>query len=125
MLIVDSGVAVSTASAYRWLDDMRARSDGDDSVKKVADPSSLLRPPEIWNYANDFLAPVCARFPVVSELLDRLDRLGASFTGLSGTGGCLFGVFSGEEEPTKEVSTLGRSRWWTQLLESANYPVLE
>lgn len=47
---------------------------------------------------NDLEPPVLCRYPVVGEIRERLERAGALFSSMSGSGPTVFGVFRTEEE---------------------------
>jgi 4-diphosphocytidyl-2-C-methyl-D-erythritol kinase len=46
---------------------------------------------------NDFEAVVCARYPGIGTIRDRLQRLGASPAAMSGSGSAVFGIFNDPE----------------------------
>jgi len=90
VVLVFPPFGVPTASAYEWLDDLRANG---------AAPAELRYLPGSWlgrtvPLANDLEAPVVARHPVIGKLTDRLIRLGAILAGMSGSGSTVFGIFT-------------------------------
>lgn len=102
LLLMSPGFSVSTADAYRWLDDDRARkaeanvamSDRGEPVEsKVFDPIELSTWASIAKFArNDFEDPVTARHPQLREYLDRLRNSRAIFSQMTGSGSTIFGV---------------------------------
>ncbi|MGH7677833.1 MAG: 4-(cytidine 5'-diphospho)-2-C-methyl-D-erythritol kinase [Gemmatimonadaceae bacterium] len=82
VVIVVPGFAISTADAYRWLDETR--------------PPGYLRPLEdldVDTSANDFEPVVEARYPELRLIRERLLAKGAFRARLAGSGSCVFGLF--------------------------------
>jgi 4-diphosphocytidyl-2-C-methyl-D-erythritol kinase len=104
LLLMTPDFSVSTADAYRWLDDDRAAemsSVGDggkspastDSIPLTLDPWELSTWTGIGRFArNDFEASVSARHPEMTEYLDRLRNSRAIFAQMTGSGSTIFGV---------------------------------
>ena len=86
------GFGVSTADAYRWVDDAR-------SPDYAAGPSRLeLAQLSDWHAiaglaANDFEQPVSRRHAEIATLTAGLRKAGAQVAMLSGSGSTVFGVF--------------------------------
>ena len=102
LLLMTPEFSVTTADAYRWLDEDRARgSDGRESMGEqppggeaiafdLLDLSSWAR---IAKFArNDFEPVVAARHPELSSYLARLRSSRATLAGMTGSGSTLFGV---------------------------------
>jgi 4-diphosphocytidyl-2-C-methyl-D-erythritol kinase len=102
ILLMSPAFGVSTADAYRWLDEDRAKLNSaraemvsdDSSVDSIALESlSLSTWTAIAMFArNDFEAPVAARHPEIREYLDRLRNSRAIFAQMTGSGSTLFCV---------------------------------
>lgn len=102
ILLMSPPFSVSTAEAYRWLDEDRARlkdsrgmlASDDPSVDSIALESvSLSTWSAIAAFArNDFEAPVAARHPEIRTHLDRLRNSRAIFAQMTGSGSTIFGV---------------------------------
>jgi 4-diphosphocytidyl-2-C-methyl-D-erythritol kinase len=99
ILLMNPGFSVSTAEAYRWLDEDRERlADSEmpkdtDSEPVLLDPSSLASWSAIASFArNDFEGPVAARHPQLREYLDRLRSSRAMLGQMTGSGSMIFGV---------------------------------
>jgi 4-diphosphocytidyl-2-C-methyl-D-erythritol kinase len=96
LLLMSPEFRVSTADAYRWLDEDRAgmadRPDrGADSC--ALDALSLTAWGSIARFAqNDFEAPVSARHPALAGYLERLRKSRATFAQMTGSGSTIFGV---------------------------------
>jgi 4-diphosphocytidyl-2-C-methyl-D-erythritol kinase len=81
---------VPTADAYEWLDQLRAR------TAVVAETRFL---PGTWlgktvPLVNDLERPVNGRHPVIGTLIERLTKLGAALSAMSGSGSTVFGIFT-------------------------------
>lgn len=104
LLLTTPEFSVSTADAYRWLDEDRARHDesshrnglGQPDPEPIAiDTVDVSTWTGIARFArNDFEAPVTARFPRLSEYMDRLRNSRAIFVQMTGSGSTIFGVLN-------------------------------
>jgi 4-diphosphocytidyl-2-C-methyl-D-erythritol kinase len=102
LFLVSPGFSVSTADAYRWLDEDRARRKDahaqmgekvDTLESLIFDSLDLSRWSSIAVFArNDFEMPVASRYPELREFLDWLRNSRAMFSGMTGSGSTLFGV---------------------------------
>ena len=104
VVVVLPSLAISTADAYRWLDEDRGDHGGDpgDDAGASPDPSPEGDAPLTWERlgalaCNDFEGPVFARHPRLGEIRDRLRDAGASIALLAGSGSSVFGVFDDPE----------------------------
>jgi len=90
--------SVSTADAYRWLDQAReGHVEGDLAHRPLAGLDGP--PPSTWDdvadvAANDFEIPVFQRHPELRDIRDALRSLGARPALLAGSGAAVFGVFA-------------------------------
>lgn len=136
VVLVKPPIAVSTANAFRLLDEARAMEPvpGTEAEKKGFFPKlsresiiqALNGEPRNWPFFNDFLS-VNAGFNY-SAILEVLREKGASFAGLSGSGSCCFGIFKGKktaEEAEKRLSGLGNYVKLTFFLARRADPVLQ
>lgn len=97
VLLMSPAFSVSTADAYRWLDERRERlldSAGPQPAEPIAlDPVSLSTWSSIARFArNDFEAPVAEKFPELRDYLERLRNSRAVYSGMTGSGSTIFGV---------------------------------
>ena len=102
LLLMSPEFSVSTAEAYRWLDEDRATrgqanvemGDAHKSAESILiDPIDLSTWASIAKFArNDFEAPVTARFPELGEYLERLRGSRSIFSQMTGSGSTIFGV---------------------------------
>ena len=103
-LLVCPGIHVSTPEAYDWL----GRTDKDAGAASVLPGATRLAE---WDSLerlarNDLEAPVLARHPELSELLDRLRSCDPALAAMTGSGSTLFAIFRDEAERARARRTL-------------------
>ena len=81
---------VATADAYEWLDQLRARTSVGPDTRYL--PDTWLG--KIVPLVNDLERPVNERHPVIGKLTERLTKLGAAMSAMSGSGSTVFGIFT-------------------------------
>lgn len=81
---------IATADAYEWLDQLRARTSADSEARFLPDTWLGRTVPLV----NDLERPVNERHPVIGTLIDRLTKLGAAMSAMSGSGSTVFGIFT-------------------------------
>ena len=106
LLLMTPPFSVSTADAYRWLDEDRALANaplvpGGDPVKPGAPTPLTINPIDLSTWAgiarfarNDFEEPVIARHPRIAGYIERLRHSRAIFAQMTGSGSTIFGVLS-------------------------------
>lgn len=116
-LLVFPGVAVSTPWAYEQLGmglTRRRPALSMDHLKTI-----LARYPDgaraFYNRLEDAVRPV---HPVVSEVIARLLRSGASVALMSGSGSGVFGAFKNARDAEQARRTMGRTDWRMPVVES-------
>jgi 4-diphosphocytidyl-2-C-methyl-D-erythritol kinase len=93
ILLLTPDFSVSTAEAYRWLDEDRARAPAPTPIPIVIDDIALSTWGSIARFArNDFEGPVSARHPELTEYLGKLRSSRALFAQMTGSGSTVFGV---------------------------------
>jgi 4-diphosphocytidyl-2-C-methyl-D-erythritol kinase len=97
VLLMSPAFSVSTADAYRWLDEDRAGSDGselpDETEAIVIEPLTLSTWASIAKFArNDFESAVAGRHPEIRGYLDRLQNSRAILARMTGSGSTIFAV---------------------------------
>ena len=100
LLVVHSGISVSTPEAYSWLTVLDKPSSIRGFCAESVSGSGEDEP------RNDFESVVCARHPVLSEIKSEMLKAGAVRTALSGSGSAIFGIFGSEERATQAVPRL-------------------
>lgn len=110
LALISPGFAVSTADAYRWLDEDRARES--ERVGRPRDASRAFDAAEVSSWSllaevaeNDFEAPVMSRHPGLREDLERLSELRAILARMTGSGSTLFGVFDSPPDASRLTTT--------------------
>ena len=81
---------IATADAYEWLDQLRARTSEDPQPRFLPDTWLGKTVPLV----NDLERPVNERHPVIGTLIERLTKLGAAMSAMSGSGSTVFGIFT-------------------------------
>jgi 4-diphosphocytidyl-2-C-methyl-D-erythritol kinase len=62
--------------------------------------------------SNDLERPVLARYPLLSEIKQRLTQAGACAALLSGSGATVFGIFDSAATRNAAAEELSRTGWW-------------
>lgn len=104
-LLVCPGIHVSTPEAYGWLGRTEADAGGASvfpGATRLAEWESLER-----LVRNDLEAPVLARHPELSELLDQLRSCDPAVAAMTGSGSALFAIFRDEAQRTRALRTWG------------------
>jgi 4-diphosphocytidyl-2-C-methyl-D-erythritol kinase len=81
---------IATADAYEWLHDLRGRTSAAPEPRYL--PGTWLG--RIVPLINDLERAVIERHPVIGALIDRLAKLGAIMSAMSGSGSTVFGIFT-------------------------------
>jgi 4-diphosphocytidyl-2-C-methyl-D-erythritol kinase len=130
VLLVIPPFTVSTADAYRWVDQWRAAHAGTGAANghggnrpldaDCSAPAPPLGPPARhlvprcpWpapqcEIANDFEPVVCVRHPEIVDIVGLLEANGASAAAMTGSGSAVFGLF--EEESAMQGAALAARR---------------
>jgi 4-diphosphocytidyl-2-C-methyl-D-erythritol kinase len=109
VVVIKPSFGVSTADAYRWLDEDRDASRHTPATTRnrhvhVGWPNDPLA------LSNDLEAPVAARHPEVAGLIETCYREGAIAAAMSGSGSAVFALFS-EVEASRAARRLRRAEW--------------
>lgn len=112
VILIKPSFGVSTADAYRWLDEDRAAGIADD-------PADTREVDLGWTtggvaLANDLTGPVARRHPGIREMIDACLAEGAYGAQMTGSGSAVFGLFS-EAAASKAVARLRRPDWLVLL----------
>jgi 4-diphosphocytidyl-2-C-methyl-D-erythritol kinase len=114
MLLVNPGVAVSTADVFRALTSRRG-------TGKVERATPLSRPRELIAFlkktSNDLQSPAERIAPVIRVVLDELSRMpGVELWRMSGSGATCFALF--HDQNSAEMAELALSHthpdWWVR-----------
>ncbi len=103
VLLVFPGVSVSTAEAYKLVDEtMKAQ----DPAEGFCLEQMYRKPVREWAFVNDFTIPVAARYSKIGQALEALKASGADFVDMSGSGSTVFGVFETNAQAIKAQKNL-------------------
>jgi 4-diphosphocytidyl-2-C-methyl-D-erythritol kinase len=102
LLLVNPGIHVPTALAYR---DLKPRAAGASLAEAVK------MPPEKWRnlVQNDFETPIFEKFPEIKSLKQKMYDNGAVFAQMSGSGSSVYGLFRGKP---KNTASFGKALLW-------------
>ena len=70
--------------------------------------------PKKWTFHNSFTPVLLRRFPYFGALLSRLQREGAAYANISGSGSAIFGIFTDEKTAKiaqKALKTMAKNVW--------------
>jgi 4-diphosphocytidyl-2-C-methyl-D-erythritol kinase len=110
VVVLKPSFGVSTADAYRWLDEDR------EAGRVARPPSGKTREVELgWpagpiELDNDLQGPVARRHAGIGEMIDALLREGAIAAAMTGSGSAVFGLFSEVAAP-RAARRLQRAEW--------------
>lgn len=88
-ILVDTGIHVSTAWAFSQL------TVGFASTEPASLSTIIAGSPSSWkgHLVNDFAEPVFKEHPQLRSMITELYQAGAVYASLTGTGGCIYGIF--------------------------------
>ena len=129
VLLVVPRFDVSTADAYRWLDEER----GEGQVGQMGQVGRVghrsVIPACTWPFpaceiANDFEPVVAARHPEIAEIVRALGASGAAAAAMTGSGSAMFGLFDKDEvlaNAARSLECSGCSTLRTRTLSRREY----
>ena len=107
--IVRPDFGVSTRDAYAWWDQMRkTRRAARPAAARTPAAARLPLPP--GELVNDLQAPVAARHPLLARLIRSLEREGAWYAAMSGSGSAVFGLFDTQTRARRAAAALSSVR---------------
>ena len=104
-LLVDPKIEISTAWAYRSLKyDLTIK----EKNCKFARLGTLLEKPQQWKSTliNDFEEVIFKKYSFLEEIKHTLYNAGAFYSSLSGSGACVYGIFSKKTQALKGTAQL-------------------
>jgi 4-diphosphocytidyl-2-C-methyl-D-erythritol kinase len=112
LIVIKPSFGVSTADAYRWLDeDRRAGAPATPARPSDLDVGWPGGPLALW---NDLEGPVARRHPAIGEMVRACVREGALGAAMTGSGSAVFGLFP-EVQAKRAVKRLMRPDWLVLL----------
>jgi 4-diphosphocytidyl-2-C-methyl-D-erythritol kinase len=114
LLLVNAGLAVPTREVYAGLppeltNPVPAAMMPFTLEAAYLSASSPSGPPPLH---NDLERPVLARYPLLSEIRQRLTQAGARGALMSGSGSTVFGIFDSQATLRAAQQELSRAGWW-------------
>jgi 4-diphosphocytidyl-2-C-methyl-D-erythritol kinase len=107
VLLVVPDFAISTADAYRWLDESRPNIPAPEELQTWLVPMSALTSWELLSetplHTNDFEPIVERQHPALLQFRERLSSRGAQIAHLAGSGSAVFGVFDGAPPSARDL----------------------
>lgn len=126
-VLINPGIDISTAEAYRWIDDSIERDATFLSDEKIIgifkDGLNGYR-----GFKNDFYGVLETRFDVFSHLTDELYKAGAVYSNVTGSGSAVFGLFESLKDAEKAENKLQNRFKFVQKIKSLDripYAILE
>jgi len=110
VVIVKPSFGVSTADAYRWLDEDRANPLNPLNPLTRSREVHLGWPTDPLVVANDLEAPVARRQPEILEIVDACYSNGAQVAAMTGSGSAVFALFNEQAAP-RAAKGLQRPGW--------------
>ncbi len=118
VVIVKPSFGVSTASAYRWLDEDRVAGKPDVETERVREVHVGWANDPLM-ITNDLEAPVVRRHPEIMEVIEACYREGAQVAAMTGSGSAVFGLFSEKVAPVAGRK-LQRPDWLVAVTRTLN-----
>jgi len=118
VVIVKPSFGVSTADAYRWVDEDRAAGLPASVVERTREVH-VGWPNDPLMLGNDLEAPVARRHPEILEIIESCYREGAQVAAMTGSGSAVFGLFSESSAPRAALQ-LQRPDWLVTLTRTFN-----
>lgn len=91
LVLVTPELHISTPEAFRWFDQEGGEREPADEPGLRALYAGLGE--ERWRFFNSFAPSLFRRFPLLEEIYQEIEGGGGLYTGISGSGSSLFGVF--------------------------------
>ncbi|WP_240741075.1 4-(cytidine 5'-diphospho)-2-C-methyl-D-erythritol kinase [Deinococcus sp. Arct2-2] len=116
LVLVNPGVEVSAADAYRWLDDEEEFSPALD-IEAILDALTTGRPVP---YLNALQPHVALRHPPVQEALNLLAEAGLRSPLMSGSGSTCFALAATDDQAHDAARAIARHKpgWWVQATQT-------
>ena len=116
VVVIKPSFGVSTADAYRWLDEDRAAGAAEPAPSRELDLGWATGPIRLL---NDLEGPVARRHPMIREMVEGCLREGALGAAMTGSGSAVFGLFS-EAQAKRVARKLQRADWLICLTRTLN-----
>jgi 4-diphosphocytidyl-2-C-methyl-D-erythritol kinase len=108
VVVIKPSFGISTADAYRWLDEDRAAGEAELPARpREVEVGWAAGPVRVM---NDLERPVARRHPMIDEMIQACLREGAQVAAMTGSGSAVFGLFS-EVQAKRASRRLQRPDW--------------
>jgi 4-diphosphocytidyl-2-C-methyl-D-erythritol kinase len=107
ILIINPGIHINTAWAYNTLASSNAYSKAGSVLNSIAKPIDQWR----YNLKNDFENVVFKAYPQIAELKQKMYDFGAVYSGMSGSGSSVFGLFDLQPDPVSIISLTNNQQY--------------
>lgn len=109
MVLVNPGIAVATADAFRAREGAFSAS----AVLAESWPDALAMARDLRALRNDLQEPALRLCPAIAAVLDALQAsTGCLLARMSGSGATCFGLFASESEAAEVAARIRRPGWW-------------
>ena len=107
LLLVTPDLSISTGEAFRWFD----QDGGDPRTMEEEEARTLYGDysREDWPFFNSFTSSLFRRFPLLREIHEKIAEAKGLYTGMSGSGSSLFGIFKDPTSAERGYRALKRS----------------
>ena len=112
LVIVKPNVNISTADAYRALDERSLTSLNSKSILSTSRPIADSDQIDIANLTNDFEAVVFDLQPEIRRAKNALLKAGANQSLLAGSGSAVFGIFESEDAQRRAIQAIELETGW-------------
>jgi 4-diphosphocytidyl-2-C-methyl-D-erythritol kinase len=116
LLIVTPNLEISTAKAFNLLNAPHLTNEDSKSILKFCRDDALALFLRQSNLVNDFEKTVFVIAPEIKRVKEKLLRLGAKSSLMSGSGASVFAVFDSKEEIKYVYDELNRERNWSKFI---------
>ncbi len=114
VVLIKPSFGVSTADAYRWLDEDRAAGLPDQAPGGRVHEVEAGWPAGAVTLINDLQGPVARRHPAIDEMVSACVREGAMAAAMTGSGSAVFGIFA-DSVARRAAGRLKRPDWLVTL----------
>ena len=115
LVLVLPDFSVSTAEAYKWLDEGRSANYQTGFCSR--DFAALYeKSPEQWPFFNSFTPVLQEKYPVMGKVLNELRSGKALYADVSGSGSAVFGIFTDEAAAERAAKILKGKKNLNQVL---------
>jgi len=127
VLLAVPDFSISTAEAYRWIDEDKV------SVQLLRSPEEIIKlyergQPGEWDFCNTFEQVLFTRYPSLEKVKNDFYSAGALFSRVTGSGSTVFALFSSREERERAKKLLSKglfSIWEVEMLARSSAIVLQ